>query len=49
MWNPRLASSCLMDFKVVFVDGSEHIYDNGSYVCQFVAVQFNAKASVGLR
>lgn len=41
-------SSCLMDFKLVFSDGSSQVYTQGRNVCQLNAVQFNLNDSVGL-
>ena len=42
-------TSCLMDFKLVFRDGSEQTYMQGRNVCLLGAVQFNRSISIGLR
>lgn len=42
-------SSCIMDFKLVFRDGSEQTYMQGRNVCALGAVQFNRRNSIGLR
>lgn len=41
-------SSCVMDFKLVFEDGSVQDYVQGRNVCQLQAVQFNEDTLVGL-
>lgn len=41
-------SSCSMDFKLVFTDGTEQVYGQGRNVCQLGAVQFNDGVSIGL-
>lgn len=41
-------SSCEMDFKLVFSDGSKATYLQGRNVCSLHAVQFNADNSIGL-
>jgi len=40
-------TSCYMDFKLVFDDGSEQTYPDGRNVCQLHAVEFDADTSVG--
>jgi hypothetical protein len=41
-------TSCVMDFKLVFDDGTEQTYRQGRNVCSLGAVQFNRRDSVGL-
>ena len=41
-------SSCTMDFKLVFTDGTEQTYEQGRNVCLLGAVQFNRKDSIGM-
>jgi hypothetical protein len=48
-FDPRISSSCVMDFKLVYGDGSVHVYEDGRNVCLLLAVQFNARASIGLQ
>jgi hypothetical protein len=40
-------SSCVMDFKLVFSDGSKQFYAQGRDVCRLNAVQFNWDDSIG--
>lgn len=48
-FDSSIRSSCTMDFKLVFDDGSEQLYRQGRNVCLLVAVQFNRQDSVGLK
>src|SRR5690348_270050 len=42
VFNPSFYSSCVMDMKVVFSDGSSQTYRNEPWdVCNTVGVQFN--------
>ncbi len=41
-------SSCVMDFKLVFRDGSSQLYRQGRNVCTLGAVQFNRDTSTPL-
>ena len=41
-------TSCIMDFKLVFEDGTEQTYPQGRNVCSLGAVQFNRRESIGL-
>ena len=41
-------TSCLMDFRLVFSDGTEATYVQGRNVCLLGAVQFNRTTSVGM-
>lgn len=41
-------TSCLMDFRLVFSDGSEATYPQGRNVCLLGAVQFNRTTSIGM-
>ncbi len=41
-------SSCLMDFKLLFADGSAQTYLDGRNVCLLGAVEFDWNTSVGL-
>ena len=41
-------TSCVMDFKLVFEDGTEQTYRQGRNVCSLGAVQFNRTQSIGL-
>jgi len=43
----RYISSCQMDFKLVFRDGSTQTYLEGRNVCELFAVEFNATNSIG--
>jgi hypothetical protein len=45
---PDSKGSCLMDFRLIYNDGSEQTYRQGRNVCLLGAVQFNAKDSIGL-
>ena len=47
-FDSRTASSCVMDFRIVYGNGSEQVYDDGRNVCLLLAVQFNARSSIGL-
>ncbi len=49
VFEPDTISSCYMDFRLVFVDGSSQTYEQGRDVCQLSAVQFDRRTSVGLR
>lgn len=44
-----IASSCVIDLKLVFNDGTEQTYTQGRNVCLYPAVAFNPYDSVGLR
>lgn len=48
VFNTNVRSTCLMDFKLVYADGSSQIYTQGRNVCVLTAVQFNSATSVGL-
>lgn len=48
VFTPNLQTSCVMDFKLVFNDGTRQIYDQGRNVCVLGAVQFNRRTSIGL-
>ena len=48
-FDPRILSSCVMDFKIVYRDRSLQVSDEGRNVCAVLAVQFNVRTSVGLR
>jgi hypothetical protein len=48
-FDPRITTSCVMDFKLVFDDGREQVYEDGRNVCQLLAVQFNGQTAIGLR
>lgn len=41
-------TSCVMDFKIVFGDGSKQTYTTGRNVCTLGAVQFNRETSTPL-
>lgn len=47
-FNPASRSSCVMDFMLVFSDGSRQVYTQGRNVCRLSAVQFNSYDSIGL-
>ena len=47
-FNPAWRSSCVMDFMLVFSDGSTQFYTQGRNVCPLSAVQFNSYDSIGL-
>lgn len=46
-FDPAWRSSCVMDFKLVFSDGTSQVYLQGRNVCQLTAVQFNSDDSIG--
>lgn len=48
-FDSRSATSCVMDFRIVYRDGSVQVYDDGRNVCLILAVQFNARTSIGLQ
>ncbi len=47
-FNSQIGSSCVMDFKIVYENGSVQLYQDGRDVCLLLAVQFNARSSIGL-
>lgn len=47
-FDPDVETSCLMDFRLVFRDGTEQTYVQGRNVCKLGAVQFNRSTSIGL-
>src|SRR5262245_49962982 len=48
-FDSRIGSSCIMDFKIVYGNGAVQVYDDGRNVCTLMAVQFNARTSIGLQ
>lgn len=46
-FDPAWRSSCVMDFKLVFSDGTTQVYLEGRNVCLLNAVQFNWDDSIG--
>jgi hypothetical protein len=48
-FDSRSASSCIMDFRIVYRNGSVQVYNDGRNVCQILAVQFNDRTSIGLQ
>ena len=48
-FDSRIGTSCEMDFRIVYTDRSVQVYDDGRNVCVLLAVQFNARNSIGLR
>jgi hypothetical protein len=48
-FDSRIASSCVMDFKIVYGNGSVQVYEDGRNVCVLLAVQFNASTAIGLQ
>jgi hypothetical protein len=48
-FDSRIGTSCVMDFKIVYGNGSVQLYEDGRNVCVVLAVQFNARTSVGLQ
>lgn len=47
-FDSSIETSCTMDFRLVFKDGSEQTYEQGRDVCILGAVQFNRSTSIGL-
>ena len=39
-FNSQIGSSCVMDFKIVYGNGSVQLYQDGRDVCLLLAVQF---------
>jgi hypothetical protein len=44
---PGWQTSCYKDFKLVFDNGTEHLYEEGRDVCTLHAVEFDASSSTG--
>ena len=49
VFNTNVRSTCLMDFKLVYADGTSQTYTQGRNVCVLTAVQFNSEISIGLQ
>jgi hypothetical protein len=47
-FNSGIKTTCLMDFRLRYADGSEQLYLQGRDVCRFAAVQFNMTTSTVL-
>lgn len=44
-FNSTVRTSCLMDFRLVFSDGTKQTYTQGRNVCKLSAIQFSQSAS----